>query len=368
MGLTLRTSSRTDRPAPASPPAKPGRLSPRAKRRALLWVMFIVALGAAVLGPAKTGPAGDQRLINPTPHGAVTIGGVPRSEPGFLGVANWPLVFSLLFVIVAAAVVLPMAWKSWRRRRLSHALLVFFCVAVLCSVDPPANWVTFTVYDPRFLHFPTTWPYIRLAPSVEPVVVIPGYPFYYFSIALIALWLFRRVILPRTRPQSWLRRHPILGALAVGLVVGLAWDVPTELFMIRARMYTYSQSFGPVLRVGPVHSGLPIVWSFLTMFSIAAVTAVLWQDDDGNSLLTTVAKRLPRLGPTSAMTSHWRQFIAGVLVLWMATLVPLTLNGAIRVSGLAHTPFKGNWPYQEIKTYDPYGTLHNHGKPGPYYK
>ena len=90
----------------------------------------------------------------------------------------------------------PFVLKSIRERRLSQGLMVFAAVAILATLDPIANWVSYTIYDPRLLHFPTTWTWMRFSPSVEPILVVPGYPFYYFSIALIAFGFGQRVLLP----------------------------------------------------------------------------------------------------------------------------------------------------------------------------
>ena len=35
---------------------------------------------------------------------------------------------------------------------------------------------------------------------------------------------------------------------------------------------------------------------------------------------------------------------------------------------MADNPIEGEWPYGEIKTYDPYGDLQESGVPGPYYR
>jgi hypothetical protein len=344
----------------------------RGRVKAVIWGVALLALTVFFLATAVTGPAGDERITNPNPRGDVLVGGVPRSEAPFLGVENWPLVFSLLFVVVATLVVAPMVVVSIRRRAMTHGLIVFLSVAVLAWLDPPANWVTYTVYDPRFLHFPTNWPWMRLSPSVEPLMVIPGYPFYYFVLAMLAFGGFQRYVLPRLRPGGWWRRHPRVALFTTAFLLATVWDVATELFMIRARMYFYSQSWGPTLRWGPTHAGFPIIWGLFTIVSIAAISVLLYRDDDGGSVLTSVARRLPRFRRTAQAAptgeSSGRQILSGVLVLSVVYVALLVFFGMFRVTGLAHNTFHDKWPYQEIKTYDPDGILADHGVPGPYYR
>jgi hypothetical protein len=250
--------------------------------------------------------------------------------------------------------------------------MVFGAVAILAMLDPPANWVSYTIYDPRLLHFPTTWTWMRFSPSVEPLLVVPGYPFYYFTVALVSFGFGQRVLLPRLREGSWFRRHPRTFLFCVGFGIATLWDVPTELLMIRANMYFYAQRFGPELHWGGNHAGLPIIWSLLTIISIATITPLLHRDDAGGSIMTTLAGKLPRISRRRATRqgsgeSAGRQIVAGAIVLWGMYAVLLVVWGAFRITGMADTTVK-DWQYGEIKTYDPYGDLEDSGVPGPYYR
>ena len=231
--MTRTTEAAIELP-PVDEGGRPRGFTTAGKRKAAIWAVVIVGVAIFFLATAVSGPAGDTRIENPHPHGSVIVDGVPRAERPFLGVENWPLVFSLLFVVFATAVLIPMLVRSVRRRQMTHGLIIFLSVAVLAWLDPPANWVTFTVYDPRFLHFPTDWPWMRLSPSVEPLMVVPGYPFYYFILALVAFGGFQRFVFPRLRVGGWLRRHPRTSLFATVFVVATIWDFATEMFMIRA--------------------------------------------------------------------------------------------------------------------------------------
>ena len=358
------------------PVAAPSR--PRFTTAGLVKVGVALALGllltVVILGTGQTGPEGDARLANPSPSGAVITDGVPRPTEPLWGVDNWPVVFGTAFLVVSVIVMAPFVLKSIRERRLSQGLMVFAAVAILATLDPIANWVTYTVYDPRLLHFPTTWTWMRFSPSVEPILVVPGYPFYYFSIALIAFGFGQRVLLPKLREGSWFRRHPRTFLFCVGFGMAAVWDVPTELLMIRANMYAYSQRFGPTLHWGGSHAGLPILWSLYTIVTIAAITPLLHRDDSGRSVMSAVAAKLPRLQRRPATTnqptgqSAGRQILGASLVLAAVYLVLIGAGWLVRVSGVADNPIEGEWPYGEIKTYDPYGDLQESGVPGPYYR
>lgn len=354
----------------AAPSAPAGRTFNWPKTIAITGV--VGAATVFLLATSRRGAEGDARRVNPDPAGTYTVNGVPRGEPALFGFQYWPEFFGLLMLVVAIAVMAPFVISSIRQRKLSHALVVFLATAILAWLDPLANWVTYTVYNPQLLHFPTTWPWFELSPTVEPLLVIPGYPFYYFSIALIAFGGYNRFVLPRVSPNSWWRRHPRVGAFIAGFAVGTLWDVPTELFMINARMYSYSQYWGPTLSIGGPHVALPLIWSLFTIVSIASITVLLYRDDSGESVLTTVGRRLPRFGRHADLTredvSSDRKVLAGALILSVIYVGLCLFYGTLRVSGISDHPMPVPWVYQEVKTYDPHGDLEKAGFPGPFYQ
>lgn len=349
----------------------------RTERPPLDWMKTIVvtALVAMVttflLVTGRRGAEGDVRRVNPDPSAPYTVNGVPRGEPALWGFQHWPEFFGILMLVIAVAVMTPFVVSTFRQRKLTYPLIIFLATAVLAWMDPLANWVTFTVYNPQLIQFPTIWPWFELSPTVEPLLVIPGYPFYYFSIALLAFGGYNKFILRRVGPNSWWRRHPRIGAFIVGFGMGALWDVPCELFMINARMYTYSQYWGPVISVGGPHVALPLIWPLFTIVSIATITVLLYRDDRGESVVTTLGGKLPRLrhgAEVEGEVSSLRRVIAAALILSAMYSVLCLFFGTLRVSGLADTPAPQPWVYQEVKTYDPYGDLEKAGHPGPFYQ
>jgi hypothetical protein len=332
---------------------------------------IVCAVSAFIVLTARRGAAGDPRRVNPHPIGNYWVRGVPRAEPPLWGFQYWPEFFGITMLVIAIAVMAPFVVKSVRDRKMSYPLIIFLGVAILAWLDPPSNWVTYTIYNPQLLHFPTTWPWMELSPSVEPILVVPGYPFYYFSVAILAYGGYQRYVLARVGTDSWWRRHPRWGAFVIGFGVGTLWDIPTELFMLNAKMYFYAQSWGPTISVGGPHVALPLVWSLFTIVSIAAITVLLYRDDAGESVVTDIARRLPRLGgrrhDDGSLVSSGRQVIACALALSVVYCGLLLFYATLRVTGLADHPMPNSWTFQEIKTYDPQGVLERAGKTGPFY-
>lgn len=319
------------------------------------WMIFAAVMVVAVAGSIYVGHSGLSASSRGNPAGHLA-----REDPLF-GIVNWPAIFSVTFVVVTVGMGIAFARISLRQRGMHHLLIVFLCVLSMSLLDPPANWVTYTVFDPQFLHYPTSWHWMSLAPLIEPIVNPPGYPMYFLTVALCSAWVAKKV-LARSRPGSWAPAHPRLTYLLAGGAVGFVWDIATELFMIRAHMYFYSEAWGPTLGAG--HGRLPIVWGFYTWFAIGTVTVLLHRDDRGRSLAHSLAEKLPGRGSASS----GRVVMAGSLFLCGLYLIPTALYGAIRVAGLDHPNTPTGWQYPESKVYDPYGELHDAGLPGPYYK
>jgi hypothetical protein len=306
----------------------------------------------------QSGVANDPRLSNPA--------GLTEPAFKFWGISNWAAVFSWSFIVIALAMFLAFGLLSWRARQMHHGLIIFLSVAGLTWLDPPANWATFTVYDPQFLHLPTTWAWMRLAPDVEPIIVVAAYPMYYFLISLVGYAACRRFVLRPARDGSWVSRHPLWTIFGVASVVGLMWDIPIELFMQRTHMYLYSQAIGPRLHWG--HAQLPVVWTLLTWPPIAVIAVMLHRDDTGRSLvLSKVAKHLPGATRGASAVSPGRQVIAGITLLSALWGLMILSFGTLRVAHLTR-PSYNTWMWPETKVYDPQGILQKAGKPGPFYK
>jgi hypothetical protein len=94
----------------------------------------------------QNGLHGDPGTTNPDPGLA--------PYPPFLGIANWPLVTSNTSAVLTIAFFGYLLSQSIRRRTTHWLLIVGIAAFCAGTLDPLANWATFTVFDPRVAHFP----------------------------------------------------------------------------------------------------------------------------------------------------------------------------------------------------------------------
>jgi hypothetical protein len=334
------------------------------RRRKGLWLAgasaLLVAVGLLIAFSSSGVESG--RLHNPSPRKTVVYDGVPRADEPFLGVENWPLIWQIVTLVVAAGFWGYFGRLSWRMRRLHPGILLMIASTGMLVFDPIVNWSAFVVFDPRLLHLPASWPYASIAPGVEPIFVMAGYPFYLLIPGLITVALLRRFVAPRLRPGSWADRHPLQLAFWLGLLVAGVFDVAAELSMVRTELWIYSQAAGPVIHVGP-HQW-PVLWEPLLFSPTMAVTAVmLVRDDAGRTVQQRLVERSRRL--------RRRPILGQIAVAWVIYAIPYfgLYTGSFslfRLSGAAislNDPF----PFQETKVYDPQGRFERAGLPGPYY-
>jgi hypothetical protein len=341
--------------------------SNRGVRRGLviLAVLLPAAAVALLLATAHNGVAGDPRIANPFPPAPlspdhVVSSGVARTRPPVWGVEDWPSIITRVFVIVAVGAAAALAVRSWRNRTVSRYLGVYAAVTALCWVDPLANWGAYAAYDPRLTHFPVDWPWISLAPTVEPVMIIVGYPFYLFPPAVLGLWLYRRGVWGRARPDGVVARHPLVAVFATAFLVATAYDTIAQLVLMRTELYTYTQWFGPAVHWDWIRIPVLTIWWDAT--GMAAIATLLWTDDAGRTVGQRLAQRSRLL--------RCRPVFGGIVVSWLVlsavallTLVPWAI---VRLNDNA-VHVNAPWRFTETKTYDPNGRWAEGGEPGPFY-
>jgi hypothetical protein len=317
---------------------------------ALFWLAFQL----------QTGVAGSD-IANPQ---------APIPLPAFtwLGVSVtkvWQPVFYLL-TSGAAILLLVIFYRHWRRTGRRHPGLSLFAILFIGLIyDPLFNWAMYVPYDPALLHWPTTWPLINVVPTVEPLWILVGaYQAFFLAPAIAVNALFRRY-LARTQARTgttratWMARHPLWSLAIIGFVVGVAFDVFAELWMMNIGIYKYSQIPGRYITWGNSSLGLlEIHWSAL---QICLLSVLLFREDRGRSTYARIS------GTPLFRRLHLGEF--GTALLIMVTF--FTLYGGcyalLRIGGLANDPANG-WPqpYRAAKTYDPQHILRDAGLPGPY--
>lgn len=328
-----------------------------------LAAVAVAALAVFVLSTAESGPD-SSRLLNTAPDATHVYDGVPRAHPPYLGITNWPLVFQIGSCLVIAGFWIVLITMSRRRGRPHPAMLVLLALWIPGTLlDPLANWAWSFALDPRILHFPVSWPYVSLSPTVQPVVALVGWQWWWLVPGLLASVLHRRFVAPRVLGTGkWLERHPLLTLFAMGFAVGFVWDVVVEFLFIRSGLYTYTQAAGPLLWAGRTWQ-FPFFWNPASQIFLFGLVPVFLSTDDNGA---TVGHRLVRR--TRVFQSHPRlaevAVVSGIL-----TLSYLFAIGVFAAMKLTHrtTTLARPWPYQDTKVYDPQGQWKAAGEKAPTY-
>jgi hypothetical protein len=300
------------------PSGEPRRFERRT--RIALIAVVVVALAAWASVTAKSDVRGDPRL------GVAGAENLPIERVPFLGYTNWPLAFSLVFLVVALALLGYYVVVSWRARFVRHELVVFAALVGTAWVDPLGNWATGASFDPRFLHFPTSLPWVNIAPGVEPLMVVVGYPFLFLTIALLA-----RGIARRTRGARLSGTRGLVVAGLIGFGTGVVVDVAAQVFMMNAHMYVYLSHVPPALTWGKaVVPWLPILY------------------DSSGIAMTTVLLRIAGQRNTDQTAARPVDITRGWLALSSVLLTVIALGAVLKMLGLMDSTFGGPWPFPEM--------------------
>jgi hypothetical protein len=288
------------------------------------------------------------------------VQGAPRPVEFLFGKPDWIVMQEvglamMLVLLVAIAVVF------WQRYPKHPILLMALAATALVWLDPVMNWAPYAVYNPQLTHWPETWPWLSLAPTVEPFVVM-GYATFYVGTFFPAVWILRR-IQARRPVDSFAWRHPLVSLGALIFVLGFVYDAILEIFCVRTGLYIYSQ----VMPFGSLWAGkpyqFPLLWesSFVTLVMIPA-GVLLYRDDTGRTQAEKLTQRVRAFRSRPALGT----FIVMFAILNVAYLCYGGAFAVIRATGSA-TSVACPWPYQEAKVYDPQGFYAKAGQPGPYF-
>ena len=337
---------------PARAPSRPSAM-PTARPPAR-WAWWAAAGSGVLVFLAlvlQSGPSGriyaPHRVVHPT-----TV----------FGISNWT---TIIQVVCFTAWVLFLAYviRANRRSGRPHPAFVVFIGLSACALqDPIQNWAVFAAYDPRLLHFPLSWPYFNLAPTVEPLLPLLLYPIAFGVPALVALALHKRLA-ARAAPGAWINRHPLLSTYLVGELIGIVTTFCSEFIATRLHTFTFTQLWARVTIFRGHEGQMHILYEGPFLGMVIALSAVLMQrDDDGHTVLDRRADRSRRLGtrPRLAVLLYGSLILS---VYYAAYGLPYTL---MRVTDSSHVLVQ-SWPYPNTKTYDPQGRYHQAGLPGPYY-
>jgi hypothetical protein len=221
----------------------------------------------------QTGLGQDPRTSNP--H----LGQPPY--PPFLGVTNWPLVTSVMSALLTIGFFGYLVWRSIRQCSPHWLLIVGIAAFFAGALDPPANWATFAVFDPRVAHFPLSWPYFNAVP---------------FSSRLCR------------------SKHRLVALFVTGFVAGLPLNAFMQFMWLKVGLFVYSEAAGPVLPVFDRHLPLYLVIYDSVWFAVVALLCV--RDDSWRPAV--VAK-------LAVPTSTSRMAVVATAVPMGAVLVPIAV-------------------------------------------
>jgi Spirocyclase AveC-like len=323
-----------------------------------MFIVGYIAFGVVTVATMQTGLHGDPRITNSDPGQA--------PYPPFLGFDDWPLAVSISSIPMAIGLIGVLVWLSWRQRRVHWAVIIAFAGLITGALDPLANWATFAVFDPRMLHFPLAWPYVNISPNLEPALsFLGGYAAYYLMNGLGMLQAHDRLIAPLLKRSGWLSSHRLTAVFVGAFVVAIPINGLVQFTWLRAGIFVYTEAVGPVLRIG--HTYLPVIMVVYDCFIFAMVAVICVHDDDGELvLINRVASWLPVRRGGAKVTLN-RQLLISVSVGVVSFAIPLAILAGLRTAGLSHPAYE-QFPYPNVKVYDPYGHLAESYKPGPFYK
>jgi hypothetical protein len=293
------------------------------------------------------------RVANPN------VTGAPRPVAPLFGDTAWLTKMQLGTIAMVLVVVVAMV-VMWRRYPRHPVLLCAIACTAIVWMDPLMNWSPYVVYNPQLWHLPNDWLLVRLAPVIEPLVVL-GYVTFYLGPFFPAIWILRRLQAKRG-VESFSSRHPLVSLAVLVYVIGFVYDALLEIFCVRAGLYIYSQ----VIPFGSVFTGkafqFPLLWesSLVTLVMIPAAILV-YRDDTGKTVAEKLAQRLKLFARRPALATFLMIFI----ILQLAYASYGLGFAVIRWTKMA-TSVACPFPYPEAKTYDPNGFYAKNGQPGPY--
>jgi hypothetical protein len=326
------------------------------RRPARTWALGAVALALVgfVAVTSRSGAVAD-RIRDPGETG------VPRPVEPMLGFDHWIAVHQVGTLLAMTAVTV-LVVVMWRRRPRHPILLMVLATTSLMWLDPVTNWAPYGTYNPQLRHFPETWPWVSIAPTVQPFIVI-GYAVFYVTPYFVSRRILQR-LQERRPPGSFVRRHPLVSIASITLPIGFVLDASLEISLIRTQLYVYSQapSFGtyaagrwyqfPLLYVPP-----------LVNLVMVPVAVLLHRDEHGRSQAERLAERIGWCRGRPATAAFLVMFV-------VVNACYASYAGAFALirAGSWATSVACPYPFEEAKVYDPNALYAANGQPGPYFR
>ena len=293
----------------------------------------------------------------------VTDQALMASEPLF-GWTIWPYLFEVGAVTMFTGGLIILVLQSIKARKITMGLLFFIAGNSLVWLDPWGNWGPYATYDSRLLHWPETWWWASVSPTVEPVFNFIGYYAFYLGPPAVSILLLKRVIGPRFDSKSFVHRHPLITLTIITVIVGFIIDAVIETFFVSTGLYSYSQvpKFGSIF-VGESHQFPLLLESLSTTLPFIVISLLWWRNDTG----LTGAERLANKFSITRKTGR-----AGVLAV-MVVLMSIGYFGYLAPFFIIRyfdwsTEVAQPWRWCATKVYDPQGHYERAGEPGPFFE
>lgn len=208
--------------------------------------------------------------------------------------ATWALLIAMVLIAVAALVYY--GRQSWRERRVVPGMWLCIAMLVLSWVEAPYDWATHASFHPDFPKFPH-WGIPFMTHGGLPIGVVPaGYIAYFWVPTLVALALARRVVNSGRMKRLW-------ALIAVGLGVGIAWDLLFELVATRLGFWRYSAAVPGLVLFPHTDHMLPLFLPLAIGLQIMACVYYLGSTEDhGRNVVQQVVSRRVTNGTAAAVT------------------------------------------------------------------
>ncbi|MCV7174068.1 spirocyclase AveC family protein [Mycobacterium manitobense] len=319
----------------------------------VLWWLFAIGMLVLIGLNGQVG-AGEARIANPDVS--------DEARESVAGLANWAALCNIWTTVMMVVGVAAFAY-SWQRHPKHPYLLMVLAGTVLVWLDPFANWVSYSAFSPDLWHYPVDWPWVSLAPLVEPFVCI-AYASVLIIPAFVAIPLLQRLQRGRS-VDSFVWRHPLITLSAITFAIGFALDAVVEVFCVSKRVYAYTQvpEFGSLF--AGQYNQFPLLWeSGLATSMMIAASILIYRDDTGRTHAEKLAQRLRMLPTKPALAS----FIIMISALSLSYIAVYGGGFMILRAGKLATSVACPWPFPETKVYDPQGFYEMAGHPGPFYE
>ena len=303
------------------------------------WVVgtFAVTCVAFVAATSEAAPSRIGSTIRVQP---ARLGRSSRSSASITGSSSTRPGRFLVMSAVAVMVIL-----KWRRRPRHPILLMVLATTSLMWLDPVTNWAPYGVYNPQLQRFPETWPWVSIAPLVQPFIVI-GYAVFYVTPYFLSRRILHHTQLRRD-PRGVRLATPLVSIALITLPIGIALDAILEVSAIRPGLHLLPARIRRLRRRSVVPVPAPLRLAARQPRDDPCCRAA-HRDDTGRSQAERLADRIGWFPGRPATAAFMMMFT-------IVTLCYVAYTGAFAIVrwGDRATSVACPYPFEEAKVYDP---------------